>query len=58
MIVFRLSVRYYVQNHDNGTNVLIQGHAVIDAHAPAAQNISHHIHMKCLIKHQKIVQKH
>ena len=38
-------------------NVLIQGHALIDAHAPAAQNTSHPIHTKCPIKHQKIIQK-
>ena len=37
--------------------VLIQAHALIDAHAPAAQNTSHQIHDKYLIKHQKIVQK-
>ncbi len=38
--------------------VLIEAHALIDAHHPSAKNKSHQIHSKCLIKHQKIVQKH
>ncbi len=38
-------------------NVLIQAHALIDVHAAATKNTSHQIHTKCLIKHQKIVQK-
>ncbi len=38
--------------------VLIQGHTLIDAHANAAQNSSHQIHTKCLIKHQKVIQNH
>ncbi len=37
--------------------VLIEAQALIDAHHPAAKNTSYRIHTKCLIKHQKIIEK-
>ncbi len=36
--------------------VLIEAHALIDAHHPAAKNTSQQIDTKCLIKRQKIIQ--
>ncbi len=42
----------YLQGLGYTVYVLIQAHALIDAHAPAAQNTSHQIHTKYLIKHQ------
>ncbi len=38
--------------------VLIRAITLIDVQAPTAKNTSHQIHTKCLIKHQKIIQKH
>ncbi len=40
------------------TYVLTQAHALTDSQAPPATNTLHQIHTKCLMKHQKIVQKH
>ncbi len=35
--------------------VLIQAHVLIEVHAPGAQNTSHQIQTKCLIKHSSVI---
>ncbi len=57
-MVKRSHKKLLIYMYMNTIYILIQAHALIDAHAPAAQNTSHQIHTKCLLKHSKIVPKH